>query len=71
MVNILANQKIIEELLQESANPKKIAEQVLFYLNSKDQYTKVKNNLKMVQAILTPYGATANISEYIYKYLTR
>jgi lipid-A-disaccharide synthase len=69
MTNILASKKIVEELLQDKANPQNIAEVTLRYLKNESEYLALKNELKNIKEILSPYGATDKLTQSIGKYL--
>ena len=69
MVNILSHQKIIDELLQNEANPKRIAQKTLGYLTSSDKYRRIKSDLGGVKELLSPYGATEKFADFIGDYL--
>ena len=69
MTNILASKKVVEELLQDKANPQNIAEVTLRYLQDDAEYLALKNELKKIKDILSPYGATDKLAQSIGKYL--
>ncbi|MFA5271345.1 MAG: lipid-A-disaccharide synthase [Candidatus Omnitrophota bacterium] len=69
MTNILASEKIVEELLQDKANPQNIAEVALRYLQNDVEYLALKNELKKIKEILSPYGALDKLTQSIGKYL--
>jgi len=69
MTNILASKKVVEELLQDKANPQNIAEVTLRYLQDDVEYLALKNELKKIKDILSPYGATDKLTQSIGKYL--
>ncbi len=69
MVNILSGEKIVEELLQNNATPRNIAEHTLFYLRDKNNYNRFAEKLKKVKELLSPYGATDKFATYIGEYL--
>lgn len=69
MVNILSSRNIIEELLQEEANPKRIADATLHYLRDKKAYEEIKNSLKEIKNTLSPFGATDKFADFIGAYL--
>ncbi|MFA5304648.1 MAG: lipid-A-disaccharide synthase [Candidatus Omnitrophota bacterium] len=70
MTNILASRKIVEELLQDKANPGKIAQVTLRYLKDEAEYNNLKKELSKIKDILSPRGATANFANSIAKYLS-
>jgi lipid-A-disaccharide synthase len=69
MVNILASEKIVDELLQKEVNPENIARVTLSYLEDKDKYEKLKGKLKIIKEKLSPYNATERLADFIGKYL--
>ncbi len=69
MVNILSKRKVVDELLQNQANPKKIAEITCGYLKDTLKYNQLKQELKKVKQTLSPKGASEKFAEYIGKYL--
>ena len=69
MVNILAAERIIPELLQQDANPENIARISLQYLKDKNKYLALKNELKKIKDLLSPQGATERISDFIGRFL--
>lgn len=69
MVNILAERKIIDELLQKQASPKKIAAKTMQYIKNEEKYFYLKNELKKVKDILSPYNATEKFADFIGNYL--
>jgi lipid-A-disaccharide synthase len=69
MVNILSSKKIIQELLQDQANPKNIAEKTLECIENTDKYQQIKSDLAGVKEKLAPYGATRKTADFIGDYL--
>ncbi len=69
MTNILASRKVVEELIQDKANPQQIAQTALRYLKDEAEYTNLKKELSKIKDILGPYGATASFADSIGKYL--
>ncbi len=69
MVNILAQEKIVDELLQNKATPSHISKRILYYLNNDSCYQEISNKLKKIQERLSPYGATDRFASYIGNYL--
>ncbi len=70
MVNILSSKKIIDELLQKDATPKKIASTTLSYIKNPQKYQELEEKLKNVKEILSPEGATDKFSDFIGQYLS-
>ena len=69
MTNILASRKVVEELLQDKANPQIIAQVTLRYLKDEIEYNNLKKELSKIKDILSPRGATVNFAGSIAKYL--
>jgi lipid-A-disaccharide synthase len=69
MVNILSSKRIIQELLQDQANPQTIAKETLECIGSNDRYQQIKSDLKGVKDRLAPYGATQEFADFIGDYL--
>jgi len=69
MVNILAGRKIVDELLQNQANPNKIAAVTLEYLRNSKKYSVLKEELKGIRNILSPLNATEKFADFIGNYL--
>ncbi|NQT28275.1 MAG: lipid-A-disaccharide synthase [Candidatus Omnitrophica bacterium] len=69
MVNILSGHKIVDELLQKQANPKKIASITLEYLENNKKYSNLKEKLKGIKDILSPPNATEKFVDFISNYL--
>ena len=69
MVNILAGRKIVDEFLQKQADPEKIATKTIQYLENKEKYSHLKNELKNIKTILSPLNATKKFADFIGDYL--
>jgi lipid-A-disaccharide synthase len=69
MANILAGEKIIEEILQEDATPQKLASLTLEYLKNQGKLTALKNNLAKVRQLLTPENSSTRFADFIGDYL--
>ena len=69
MVNILSGRKVIDELLQNQANPQKIAAKTIEYLKNKEKYSHLRDNLKKIKDTLSPYNATEKFADFIGEYL--
>ncbi|MFA5007636.1 MAG: lipid-A-disaccharide synthase [Candidatus Omnitrophota bacterium] len=70
MTNILASKKVVEELIQDKANPQTIVQVALRYLKDEAEYNNLKKELRKIKDILGPRGATANFADSIAKYLS-
>lgn len=69
IVNILAGRKIVDELLQNQANPQTIAAVTLEYLANQEKYLRLRNELGKVKKILYPANATKRFADFIGDYL--
>jgi len=69
MVNILSKRKVVNELLQNEANPETIAKVTSNYLKDQSRYNSLKEDLKTVKAKLKPQEASKQFAEYIGEYL--
>jgi len=67
MVNIVSKRKIVDEFLQDEANAKNLAEKTIYYLENKDIYSSLKENLETVKEKLTPYESSLKFAQYIGK----
>ena len=65
LVNILANKMIVPELLQNQANPLKIAKEAERFLKDKKYYLKVKNSLQEIRSLLGPPGASERAARVV------
>jgi len=69
MVNILAGRKIVDELLQNQANPENLAAVTLGYLKNSKKYSRLKGELKNIKDILYPLNASEKLADFIGNYL--
>ncbi|MFH1519254.1 MAG: lipid-A-disaccharide synthase [Candidatus Omnitrophota bacterium] len=69
MINILAGRKIVDELLQNQANPKNLAAVTLEYLDNQEKYLRLKNELGKIKKDLYPLNATKKFADFIGNYL--
>ncbi|MBI5892128.1 MAG: lipid-A-disaccharide synthase [Deltaproteobacteria bacterium] len=69
LANIVAGKRIVPELLQNDANPSKIADEVLNILKNTDIYNNMTAGLKTVREKLGKGGASKNAAEAILKTL--
>ncbi|MFQ5681059.1 MAG: lipid-A-disaccharide synthase [Candidatus Omnitrophota bacterium] len=58
LVNIVAQKRIIPELLQKNAHPQKIAREVLGIWRNPKRMAEIKQDLARIKSLLTPYGAS-------------
>lgn len=65
LANIVAEKKVVPELLQNEANPGKIAETALKYLEDETYYSSVKNSLSMIRNKLGDPGAGRRVAQSI------
>ena len=69
LVNIMAEERIIPELLQEEANPENISSCTLDILNSNEKINDIKNRLSEITEQLGSPGASKRAAESIYQML--
>ncbi|MBP7088449.1 MAG: lipid-A-disaccharide synthase [Candidatus Omnitrophica bacterium] len=69
MANILASEKIVEELLQKEARPEKIARLTLAYLKDEEKYLNLQKKLNKIKEKLLPYGASDKFATLIGEFL--
>lgn len=63
--NIMAGRNIIPELIQDEANPKRIAEEALRLLQDESAYRQMKEDLQMVKDGLGEPGAVERVARLI------
>ncbi|MDO9465239.1 MAG: lipid-A-disaccharide synthase [bacterium] len=69
LVNIMAGERIVPELLQEEANPENISRCTLDILNSNGKMSDIKNRLSGITEQLGSPGASKRAAESIYRML--
>ncbi|MCK5594763.1 DUF354 domain-containing protein, partial [bacterium] len=69
LVNIIAKERIVPELLQEKANPENISRCALDLLNSSEKMREIKNRLSGITEQLGNPDASKRAAESIYKIL--
>ncbi len=69
LVNILAGERIVPELLQEEANPENISRCVLDILGSNEKMRDIKDRLAGIRENLGSPGASKRAAESIYQML--
>ena len=70
LVNIVAGQRIVPELIQFQANPKNISREALAILENKSRQEEIKLALRKVKEKLGQPGACDRVSRLIHKLLT-
>jgi len=63
LVNIIANERIVPELIQQDATPAKIAKTVGDILNDPQELSRIKEKLKSVKALLGEAGAAEKTAD--------
>lgn len=71
LVNVVAGQKIVPELIQADANPQKIAKTVMEILNDKKRMEKTHAELYALKNTLGIPGATQRAAEEVVKFLNQ
>ncbi|MBI5681791.1 MAG: lipid-A-disaccharide synthase [Deltaproteobacteria bacterium] len=69
LVNIVANKKVVPELIQWNANPDNIAHEILKILKDKEIYNNILAGLQTVKERLGRGGASKRAAEIIYETL--
>ncbi|MCF7886786.1 MAG: lipid-A-disaccharide synthase [Candidatus Omnitrophica bacterium] len=69
MLNILADKKVVPELLQNQATPKNIAKVTLGYLKDEKKYNSFKKELNNTKQFLSPYNGITKFADYVGNYL--
>ncbi len=70
MANIVASKMIVPEFIQFKAQPKKIAEQVLYFLTQPAELEKFKNSLAQIKTLLGSNNAASRAAEIILNFLS-
>ena len=65
MVNVIAGRKIVQEFIQNDADPKKIASEILRIMNDTSYYSQMTSQLKTVKEKLGPPGASTRAAKAI------
>ena len=65
LANIVANQKVVEELLQRDATPQNISDELLRLLNDQDYRQQVKHGLDLVRQNLGQAGGAQRMAGLI------
>ncbi|PIW67335.1 MAG: lipid-A-disaccharide synthase [Candidatus Omnitrophica bacterium CG12_big_fil_rev_8_21_14_0_65_42_8] len=69
LVNIVAGQRIVPELVQFNATPENIAKESLDILTDHKKIHEIKENLRKVKSKLGEIGASSRAARAIYKFL--
>lgn len=69
LVNIVAGRRVMPELLQFNATPKKIAAEALDMLNNKERSVKMKEDLESVNKLVGAPGASNRAAKIISGYI--
>ena len=70
LVNIIAGQRIVPELVQFDVTPENIAKESLAIMNDHKKIHEIKENLRKVKSKLGETGASSRAAHVIYKFLT-
>ena len=71
LVNVVKQEKFIEEFIQYNAKPKRIADYILKTLQDKQKLNKIKQGLSSVTSILGEKGASLKAARIIVEFLQR
>ena len=69
LVNIVAQEKIVDELIQDDVNPQNIYLHAENILLNDSKYTNMKNKLSEIVNKLGDSGASKKAAEIVYTYL--
>ncbi|MCX7735985.1 MAG: lipid-A-disaccharide synthase [Candidatus Kapabacteria bacterium] len=69
IVNILHQERIIEEYIQSDINPVKIAGHIINLIESKEKYNLIQNKLIQIRQMIGEQGASRKAAEIIMEYL--
>jgi len=69
LVNIVAGQRIVPELMQFDVTPENIAKESLAILNDHKKIHEIKENLRKVKSKLGETGASSRAAHTIHKFL--
>ena len=70
MANLIMGRKVVPELFQEEANPKRLAEELLALIQNPGKRKAVEQDLKGISERLGARGATANVVRVLDGYLS-
>jgi len=65
LVNIVAGQRIVPELIQDDVTPQKIADEISILLDDPDRYRRTKENLLKLREHLGTAGASARAASVV------
>lgn len=71
LVNIVAGEKIVTELIQNDVNPVKIYEESALILSDPERYQQMKNKFSEIRDKLGMVGASKKGADIIHSYITR
>ncbi|MFH1777083.1 MAG: lipid-A-disaccharide synthase [Candidatus Omnitrophota bacterium] len=69
MVNIIANEKVVSELIQFQANPKTISHHALKLLHRENNRADIREKLRLLKENFLPHNASERAAEIIISYL--
>ncbi|MGE3975530.1 MAG: lipid-A-disaccharide synthase [Bdellovibrionales bacterium] len=69
LVNIIAQREIVPELLQEDANPEKLAQTLKDLLYNQQKHDQMVHDLRNLKTLLGSRGATDRVAEILRQYL--
>ena len=70
MVNILAENEIVPELLQQDFTPERLAEEAILLLKDQDRRATMIGHLKQIRSLLGEPGAYQRAAEILVDQLT-
>ncbi len=69
LVNIVANQRLVPELIQHEVTPQKIADEVSCMLNDPAHYKRIRTGLLKLRSQLGEDGASARAASVVMEFM--
>ena len=69
LCNIVAGERVVPELLQKEANPRRIADEIRRYLDEPEYYAETQNKLHTIRALLGEEKIDVELDELVFEML--
>jgi lipid-A-disaccharide synthase len=69
LVNIVAGERVVPELVQEESTPENIANAIMPMLDDQEQYSRVQNRLARIRTELGEAGASSRVASVVLEFL--
>lgn len=69
LVNIVAGERVVPELVQEAATPENISDALMKMLDDPEEYAKVRNRLAAIRTELGEAGASSRVASVVLDFL--